>query len=204
MSLQEAAFILVWSLLAIAAWAGIILVIPWCQRSRFRYRLWRLRDKVTDDLIRDALPRSDAVIELREQIDDSIRYSRDFTFLNFLLAYTVAEKYSRLAVQRASRDDLRPEEAERLKQYESQLEEAQTVHLLTGSVSGWVGTVLLAILSFPKLTSRGQDRSPKELMAQKVTNEVASQPELWVPRRRLARDRRDGHEADQSRSAFVS
>jgi hypothetical protein len=202
MTLLEAAFVLLLMLLALSAVVGIVVVIPWCQRSQFRYRLWRLRDRITDDLINGVLPDSEVVHHLRDDVGAFIRYARQFTFVNFVLTYAVGRNSSLASFPRPGYEDLNSAQLERLRGYEHEFSVIRVSYLFKGSPSGWLGTLAFPIVLFffGRTKTTGDGQRPKEFMEKKVCTEVVNQPAVWMRTRQASAT---ASEPEPRLSAFV-
>src|SRR3954453_6241226 len=77
--------------LAVCAWVGVFFAIPVCQRSRFRYQLWQLRDQVVDQRILSGRATAPDQWEgLRTEIEQAIRYAPSVTMFRLFLFSVLA------------------------------------------------------------------------------------------------------------------
>jgi hypothetical protein len=185
---DQALLLVMLVVLAVAAWAGVFFVIPWCQQSRYRSRLWLLRDQITDDMINGVLPTDDAVLELRTWIEGHIRYVKDFKLSNFILAIIIRKTSPLPPMNYASRADLTPDELALLQSYEARFLRMQTRQLFAGTPFGWLASpgVLLSAILAPRKASKAHRVVERTVQRPDVTG----RPELWVPERHLTPDDR--------------
>jgi hypothetical protein len=132
-------------LVALAAWAGVIFLIPWCQRGKFRHRLWQLRDQISDDIIEGRLPHHEAVYDLRSLVDFLVKEARQVTLANMLLSRITMARLPRdkSSYEGTSSQGLEPQQVALLEYYRKLLYRTANAHLISGSVSGWFGAVLV-------------------------------------------------------------
>jgi hypothetical protein len=125
------------------AWFGLIKIIPSCNLSIFRYRLWRLRDGLADEVLdgtfRDvAQPRA-----LLQFLEGVIELAPELGALKL-----VAMRWSCRHVQvpelfdRETLEALHPSDQEIIKRRLNELQQIAVRHVLFGSPSGWLLTLL--------------------------------------------------------------
>lgn len=137
------------------AWILVVVALPRYFRSAFRYRLWRLRDDLVDDVLSGNLPDVSSVREMRKRVEVGIRYADDLTLATVLVSawathasgFTVRQERKIREQEARRREELTAKELVLVDQYESRLTKASVVHVLTGSPSGWIGVLLAALLS---------------------------------------------------------
>ncbi len=122
------------------AWIGLFILTPLNLRSLFRYRLWRLRDDIVDDVLAGRLPREPAVTSLITATESLIQNARCVTWTTWLLSPNVPEEY-RLAYRahiETSFNRLSPDQQARLSEYRKNLEACIVRQMTVGSFSGWL------------------------------------------------------------------
>jgi len=164
----------------VAAALSLLVVIPWCLRSLFRYRLWRLRDSIVDGVHAGDLPVDDAA-RLLSRVDNTIRYAREITALNMFL------------VSAATRglEEHEPPLDERLREYEGKWEDATVRHVIYGSPSGWavliVGLVLTGVFFLVSWLPRVDTERPLQSLDDRLRDDLSVAPYVWPTRRRKAK-----------------
>ena len=132
--------IIVMSLLAIGSWLAFWLVIPWCQDSIYRYKLWELRDNIKDDIREQKLPLQKDVTDLLELIEGNIRYAKDLRVRNLILiSSTQPTKIKTYEKPRG----INPKQYKRLCEYQDKFIHSSFVHVMLSSLLGWI-TFLVA------------------------------------------------------------
>lgn len=144
-----------WTLLAITLAFGIFLpwgflfFLPSCMKSFYRYRLWRLRDQLYDEILRGDLPDDDVALEILRHYEALILHA-DEVKLPQLVTAVVAARQSGLL---EDADDawelgmslLHEKHRKRLEWYQHQLVRATVVQLFRGSPSGWLATMIMLL-----------------------------------------------------------
>jgi len=195
MDWQNGLFLLLALIIAVTAWAGVLFVIPWCQRGQFRQNLWRLRDEITDDVIDGKLSYHPAVNQLREHIDFSIRYAQDITFANLMVVLVSAGRVLRAQIAAAEPgclEGLPPDQAARLGEYRRRFGKLVSKHIISGSPSGWLAAILIFLLLRPywRFTGNGTNQTrPKDVVARTVSEEGVPLTDLLAASRRRSRRR---------------
>ncbi len=133
----QATFLFLSIVSVLSAWACLFIVIPSALRSLFRHRLWRLRDEVMDQAMREELPLEDS-LRLADRVEAVIHHARDVSPLGILL-FSIAA----IGIDVPKREPLSPE----LRPYEMRLIGLMTDHLFTGTPFGWVLSPILWLLS---------------------------------------------------------
>jgi hypothetical protein len=141
--------------LSLLAWACIVWIVPSYATSHLRYRLWRLRDELVDDIRAGKFDDDEQPRELVAIVESVIERAAEFSALNVVLL--------RLSVGRRFRpphplklDKVSDRDRERLEQCLEGLLDAVMVKSLLGTPSGWLMCVVLfpvALLS--AITTRG-------------------------------------------------
>ncbi len=183
----------------------VFLRIPhWGAQSLNRHRLWRLRDRIVDDMIDGRLPKDDpAVRDLLRKVEFVIRNTPTITALMVYVWKSLPESHKargKAEVHRLerSKDALSSEECERLKRYEARLRSLLASTTLLGS---WLGlaTILRFVIPALRMVHReraqiGRSRLPALEDEVKVTLRTATDNatrDAWIGRRAhdfIARD----------------
>lgn len=110
----------------------------------FRYRLWRLRDRIVDDTFANRLSAGPAASRLLSLIETTIRLSAHITLFQFLLVPVSQEDVQQSQARFKESRNALPEDEKRLfATYEEEFFLAAAGYLLFGSIFGWI-VVLLA------------------------------------------------------------
>ncbi len=72
------------SVACLGVWAIFMVFIPSCLCSLFRYRLWRLRDTVKDEILQAQLPDQEVVHEFLSVIESAILLAEKITLIQVL------------------------------------------------------------------------------------------------------------------------
>jgi hypothetical protein len=168
--------------LAVAAWYGLLFVVPSCQVSRFRYRLWGLRDRVVDDLISATLPETPPIEELVYEVELAIRQAPDIRLVNFALAWKAAKELP--ARERAPLTGLSESQRQLVQGYREELYGDIARHLFRGSPPKWLASRALSIFFAAKAfrkDRRNQRSKGGDVVERRVVRELKKNPTLWIP-----------------------
>lgn len=134
----------------------VLFAVPKNQASRFRYRLWRLRDDIVDAQISGEIEESPEATQLVEAIEAGIESARDLSPLRFLIVFMFMATSPHLREQ-LKRHGL-PKIALMPKNYGHSFGRLLLKHLLFGSVSGWIFSIVLfgLIMPFALITKRAK------------------------------------------------
>lgn len=151
-------FILVTSLVLalLPIWVLFLYVVPRHQTSRFRYRLWEIRDEVKDSVYRGELPDNDAVNILGMHVESFIRHAHETGLVSFLLVASANDPY-RSDVEEAidrSKATMSDGQLKLLSEYEASLYEEVLKHLVTGSLVGWLFGIFVAPIALVIVVAR--------------------------------------------------
>lgn len=139
--------------LALGAWFSVFKIVPDCATSHFRYRLWRLRDCLVDEIRHGEYENAEKPRRLLALIELVIAEAADLSALNLLLAHLAARGVER-------RDDplglrgLRVEDASRLQKHRSELEHAMFAKAFAGTPSGWIAMLIAGPLAVIAVVAR--------------------------------------------------
>lgn len=136
--------------LALLAWAGAFKVIPYCALSMFRYRLWRFRDGLADDIRRGSFEDQTQPRIFLRLVETSIENANELSPLNMLLfrlsIVGMREPPRQLELNQISS----AKDRERLMGKMAAFERMLIRHAFTGTPSGWfvtLGAVPVAIIA---------------------------------------------------------
>lgn len=168
---------------AIAAWASIVWLIPAQLRSMFRYRVWRLRDEFVDAVLDGRLQWGPSVDDLLERMEFTIRAARELTLVRLLSVHFLVRDL-RLQERKPAHTD----EEILLEEYRFRLIQLVAMHVMAGSPSGWIGSVLLSLIAPFYLRRRWGHKvraGAHDLVVHTVEEEFAARAAIpWSRRRR--------------------
>ncbi len=171
-----------WTGLAVVAWAGIVYGIPRCERSRFRYDLWGLRDEIVDALLEEKVGRGAAVDHLRKQIEWTIRNADAVTPIDFALVTWSTEC---IDPSHAAPDlsGLSIEDRQMINRWRKKFAIILARHLIRGSTSGWMFFwCMTPALALRNLLARREGQKARSVVEKRVRREVRRHPALVEPR----------------------
>lgn len=170
------------ALVMAALWFGAFYAIMWCQESRFRYRLWHLRDRIVADVLAEDLPAAPAVQHLLEDIEIGIRHTPRIR-LSRLLAFGLAHRGLDIPGEGpATKGKLTASQRAQLRAYEDELARAYATYLLTGAPVGWlaVAWTLPGIILDKLRHRRSASAARTSTAAAAVPADLARHPEAWI------------------------
>lgn len=145
--------------LALLAWFSLFKIVPDCATSRFRYRLWRLRDDLVDELRRDAFRDPERARRFVWFIEGFIEEADDLSALNWVWWSTATRGY-KCDDYPLDLESLQTEDAARLQRYRDELVWAIFLKVMAGTPSGWIGAVIgIPILLAGELVRRFKGRN---------------------------------------------
>lgn len=159
-------------LLFLAAWFSITKVLPSCATSRYRYRLWRQRDTLADEIRHGKFYSPDAARKVLALIDIAIEDAEDLSALNFILFGWVFRK-EEIPKDPLGLGDLTNYDHDCLSEHLRQVQSALLSKTLLGSVSGWLFTVAVSPVVLvaavrhsgrPRVLERASDRIRDDLV----------------------------------------
>lgn len=121
---------------AVFAWLAVIYIIPATRVSSYRTKLWNVRDELVDAAMRDPELRTAAVDELVTDIERRIKHARELTPFAILTLGLPAKKAG--IAGRPRNEPVLQADLDFLHPYKRRIENADIIHLFTGSPSGWV------------------------------------------------------------------
>lgn len=123
---------------AVSAWAIVWFHIPNTMHSRYRSKLWEIRDDLVDDLIFSRLHRSAPALALLDVLETTIRYVPRHTITDVgIAALMLRDEDVPGLMDRLLSDEVPPSERVRLTSYLTRFADVSLDHLLWGSPSGW-------------------------------------------------------------------
>jgi hypothetical protein len=132
----------------------VFYVIPSCARSIFRYRLWRLRDDLVDDLRGGTFEDVEQPRRLVREVETAIRAARDLTVFRVVLFTMLARGHEPPEREEVDLSVLSKPDRERLGRYMKTFHWLLTRHVLAGTVSGWIFTAIVFPLAAIAVTYR--------------------------------------------------
>jgi hypothetical protein len=158
---------------------GLVLQVSNWLHSRFRTRLWNLRDSLVDDLLTGRIQFSSGAIKLLDLIETHIRNAKRHSFSDVMLAVAILRGISLPSITDDMLDEDVPlSDRDALLRYFNDFRSANMGHLLSSSPSGWTAAALLG------LSEEIAGRRPQvalvdpELRKQVVRVELRAMPEL--------------------------
>jgi hypothetical protein len=139
--------------IALFAWVSVFKIVPACSASFLRYRLWRLRDKLVDEIRHGRFRDQRQPKRLVSLVETAIEDAADLTALNlFLLRVSVG----RVPPPRLlDLEEVHPADQALIEAHVEELARAAISHTLRGTPSGWlVATLLLPPFLLVALVSR--------------------------------------------------
>jgi hypothetical protein len=131
------------------AWFGLIKIIPSCNLSTFRYRLWRLRDQIADDVRGGAFQETAQPQVLVRFLEGVIDLAPEIGALKLgAMRWSCRHVQSPELFDREALEALEPHDREIMEQRLDELRRITVRHVLLGSPSGWVLTFILVPLAF--------------------------------------------------------
>jgi len=149
---HDAIVILVLSLLATASTLfGLGVVYPASVRSLFRYKLWRKRDALVDDLLAQRLPKCAAVLRTLERTERLIGCSGEISLVRWIAIPMPPEQYLREEKEWWERElrHLSASDRKRLEEHSAEVEAALHNFLVLSSPVGLAIALLTALTAIP-------------------------------------------------------
>lgn len=143
-----------WVLIGVALtfMGGCAVVLPIrCRRSSFRYRLWRLRDAIVDDLLAAHVPDNDYVLDILDRVEKTIACAREITLAAMVITPPPPQEYlnQRSAARSKALAKLDESTRTRIKGYEKEHVAAMAGYLFRGS---WFGIGVGLVWGIVELT----------------------------------------------------
>ncbi len=131
--------------LTLLAWASLFKIVPACATSSFRYRLWRIRDEVCDEVAAGEYRDPEQAQALVRLLEASIENADDLSALNVWMLHVASRGKTPPDIFHL--DDLVAMDKERLRQHLDRFEVALVKKALGGTPSGWVALVALVSMA---------------------------------------------------------
>lgn len=156
--------------------------------SKFRSRLWSIRDAIVMDIVRDVLEPRDGTKRLLAAIEANIRVTKRHTFTDARLAVAVLRNKPIPSLRDEILDsDIDPTQRLRLSEYLDRYWDACRDHLIWGSPSGWAAYVRYEVREW--LAERREhvewQRRDAEIREQTINIEAKELPKLLRNKKRL-------------------
>ena len=144
----ELTFVVIVSSIVLTLWIAIIFYIPWCIRSGLRYRLWRLRDKIYDDVRTGRIAEINLVVSYIDDVERFIRYSQHYTLVNALITPNPSAEECRQKMRfvTTGKKALSETHLELFESYEHEATDIFFSSLFFGTVLGWLLFTVLSLL----------------------------------------------------------
>jgi hypothetical protein len=172
--------------LALFAWYCVVKVVPDCNVSIYRYRLWRVRDRLADQVRAGLYENESAPLELLHEIERFIANAHELGIVKLVLAKWAARGYDEEDLCVLDRTDLSPDDHHRLRLMFEEVNRITARHIALGAPSGWVITGLLipvaVIASIVETFRRPQDHGSVLGHARdRVRHETTPPPGIFRP-----------------------
>ncbi len=184
------------------AWWAFFKSIPSSAASRFRYRLWAMRDELALELLDGTYEDSEQPQRLLHEIEALIRVAPELTLFRMGLMRLGRIGISPLpSYQPIKLEALNNSDRQRLAGRMDRVSRAALRYLFTGSPSGWLATVLLVLLVVPieairRLVTRDKDSDDPPLIEytkararDEVDLDLAETLAILIDQRRIRRHR---------------
>lgn len=161
---------------------GLLLQVSNWAHSRFRNRLWHLRDDLVDDLLSGSIQFSPGSVRLLGIVETHIRNTKRHTFTDVLLAVALAKDLNLTSITEAVTEDTTPEaDREALLAYFDRFRVANFHHLLASSPSGWIAWCLLTVRRIAARLLPDEVEQNPSIRKQVVRVELKAIPEMSPP-----------------------
>lgn len=195
---------------AVLAAVSVMVIIPSCNTSMFRYRLWRVRDGVYDQMRTEQFEDPELADTFITFIEGLIRFSGEFTA--FRLAYTrmSGRRHAVVPTEAQAREEMpfffpdccSAHDRSLLKPYLDDFQHAAALHLAFGTPGGWVLTCALApILLLRTLGAVVAERGRQNVVAvarglfrEELRDDLRSAPQFVFDESRIHAGQRPQHQ----------
>ncbi len=155
-------------LTGLAAWYSVFLLFPEYQESRYRYRLWKIRDGLVARVLDRTLPPSDRLVSgVIETIESTIEYSGRCHLFFWMGAVAIWNRNGRPSPLDIEGGLARLSEAQRkpVQDALSAYASATMQHLFTGSIFGLVMLAVFNLASTAMRTRKAVAESQRRIRA---------------------------------------
>ena len=134
--------------LAFLGWVSLFKLVPACSMSLMRYRLWRLRDQLVDEIRQESYDNATAAEILVSRTEAFIEHAPKVSLLNLTLM-RLAHRGSPELIDRLtlSMKDLNTDDHARVKAHVDEFENAMLARSMFGTPSGWISILVLVPVS---------------------------------------------------------
>jgi hypothetical protein len=141
------------------AWFCLVKVLPDCNVSIYRYRLWRVRDRLADQIRWGQFDDARAPTELLQRVERFIVTAPEIGIVK-LLFMRLALRGCPAEPDLLEREGLSRDDRRRLELIVRELQSINARHVAFGSPSGWILTFLLVpvalvVIAIERLNQRG-------------------------------------------------
>jgi hypothetical protein len=128
--------------MSLFAWFCLVKIVPDCNVSMYRYRLWRVRDRLADQIRWGQFDCDAPARALLWDVEQYIAQAPEVGFVKLLFSRW-AKRGCQPEPDVLQRNDLTADDRRRLETYVHELDHIHVRHIAFGSPSGWVITLLL-------------------------------------------------------------
>ncbi|MEV7266419.1 hypothetical protein AB0N38_22955 [Micromonospora aurantiaca] len=167
---------------------GLIFQYSNWQHSRYRNRLWNIRDLLVDELLSGNVEFSRGAQVLLHIIETHIRNTRRHTFTDVMVAVFLLRNVELPPITDLMLDDaVRPGDRKVLMKYFIEFREANFSYLKRSSPSGWLIGLRLRLNASRRQPNRDREQPTPALRQQVESVELRAIPELAPPAQKIRR-----------------
>lgn len=148
-------------ILVVAAWCGVLYVIPYCGSLRFRDRLWWYRDRLCDDLNAGVYENPRPARMVLDDIENMIQAAPAVTWMKVQLIIREMRRARVFDTDPLNLDSLSHADRTRLERVMDDVIRAMRWKMYAGSVSGWIPLLVNKLADEGKRLSRNLSFGPK-------------------------------------------
>jgi hypothetical protein len=131
--------------LALLSWLSLAKIIPDCATSHYRYRQWRLRDQLVDEIRHGEYQDAERAGRFVRMFEWSIAQSPDLSVLKLVLLNISRPRH--VGRDPLDLEGLSPDDCAKLRAYRDEYETATVLKAFMGTPSGWICVVLMMPLA---------------------------------------------------------
>jgi hypothetical protein len=156
--------------------------IPLNIRSCLRYRIWRLRDRVVDDILKGEMPASKLLLQFVEGLETVCSEAIRFSLFKWLTFPTQPQEEQQRTIQmiEGGMAELTASQKQRFMEYQEEFNRLFFRLLLNASISGWVCKAIVVIIYCALKVFARLYRGASELVDK--FNSCRSAIERWIVR----------------------